>query len=137
MDCFFSPFSFFTHQSANICLLRLDDAAVALQKEKNMYKEIENFPMCFKVNCHYVLLHPPASQMAQSFVHCVLFCCFTSLALIPQKTTAQVLIHLHRGDYVAADKCVRESYRCVLSVRLSLTSFRAPCLILCRSTHPL
>ncbi|CAJ1072555.1 Gamma-soluble NSF attachment protein [Xyrichtys novacula] len=55
-------------------LKRLDEAAVALQKEKNMYKEIENFPMCFK------------------------------------KTTAQVLIHLHRGDYVAADKCVRESY---------------------------
>uniref|UniRef100_A0A8C5GWC9 Gamma-soluble NSF attachment protein n=1 Tax=Gouania willdenowi TaxID=441366 RepID=A0A8C5GWC9_GOUWI len=55
-------------------LRRLDDAAVALQKEKNMYKEIENFPMCFK------------------------------------KTTAQVLVHLHRGDFVAADKCVRESY---------------------------
>uniref|UniRef100_A0A8C6NV20 Gamma-soluble NSF attachment protein n=1 Tax=Nothobranchius furzeri TaxID=105023 RepID=A0A8C6NV20_NOTFU len=55
-------------------LKRLDEAAVALQKEKNMYKEIENFPMCFK------------------------------------KTTAQVLVHLHRGDYVAADKCVRESY---------------------------
>ncbi|TNM98492.1 hypothetical protein fugu_014738 [Takifugu bimaculatus] len=53
---------------------RLDEAAVALQKEKNMYKEIENFPMCFK------------------------------------KTTAQVLVHLHRADYVAADKCVRESY---------------------------
>uniref|UniRef100_A0A669C0R5 Gamma-soluble NSF attachment protein n=1 Tax=Oreochromis niloticus TaxID=8128 RepID=A0A669C0R5_ORENI len=30
-------------------LKRLDEAAVALQKEKNMYKEIENFPMCFKV----------------------------------------------------------------------------------------
>lgn len=29
---------------------RLDEATVALQKEKNMYKEIENFPMCFKVN---------------------------------------------------------------------------------------
>lgn len=29
---------------------RLDEAAVALQKEKNMYKEIENFPMCFKVS---------------------------------------------------------------------------------------
>ncbi|KAK7944676.1 hypothetical protein WMY93_000404 [Mugilogobius chulae] len=55
-------------------LKRLDEAAAAVQKEKNMYKEIENFPMCFK------------------------------------KTTAQVLIHLHRGDYVAADKCVRESY---------------------------
>uniref|UniRef100_A0A8C5FDU5 Gamma-soluble NSF attachment protein n=1 Tax=Gadus morhua TaxID=8049 RepID=A0A8C5FDU5_GADMO len=53
---------------------RLDDAAVAIQKEKNMYKEIENYPMCFK------------------------------------KTTAQVLVHLHRADYVAADKCVRESY---------------------------
>ena len=31
-----------------------------------------------------------------------------------QKTTVQVLIHLHRADYVAADKCVRESYRYVL-----------------------
>lgn len=55
-------------------LRRLDEAAVALQKEKNMYRDIENFPMCFK------------------------------------KTTAQVLVHLHRGDFVAADKCVRDSY---------------------------
>ncbi|CAL9689612.1 unnamed protein product [Knipowitschia caucasica] len=29
-------------------LKRLDEAAVAVQKEKNMYKEIENYPMCFK-----------------------------------------------------------------------------------------
>lgn len=28
---------------------RLDEAAVSLQKEKNMYKEIENYPTCFKV----------------------------------------------------------------------------------------
>lgn len=55
-------------------LRRLDEAAVAIQKEKQMYKDIENYPMCFK------------------------------------KTTAQVLVHLHRGDFVAADKCVRESY---------------------------
>ncbi|PWA29982.1 hypothetical protein CCH79_00009667, partial [Gambusia affinis] len=67
-------------------LKRLDEAAVALQKEKNMYKEIENFPMCFK------------------------------------KTTAQVLVHLHRGDYVAADKCVRESYRYGNAPPPSLTS---------------
>ncbi|KAL2085457.1 hypothetical protein ACEWY4_018777 [Coilia grayii] len=53
---------------------KFDEAAVSLQKEKNMYKEIENYPTCFK------------------------------------KTIAQVLVHLHRGDYVAADKCVRESY---------------------------
>ncbi|XP_078254223.1 N-ethylmaleimide-sensitive factor attachment protein, gamma b isoform X2 [Rhinoraja longicauda] len=53
---------------------RLDEAAVSLQKEKNIYKEIENYPTCFK------------------------------------KTIAQVLVHLHRNDYVAADKCVRESY---------------------------
>lgn len=33
-----------------VLLTRLDEAAVALQKEKNMYKEIENFPMCFKVS---------------------------------------------------------------------------------------
>lgn len=39
-----------------LCLTRLDDAAVALQKEKNMYKEIENFPMCFKVG-HLGVLH--------------------------------------------------------------------------------
>ncbi|XP_042607892.1 gamma-soluble NSF attachment protein-like [Cyprinus carpio] len=51
------------------------EAAVSLQKEKNMYKEIENYPTCFKV-----------------------------------KPIAQVLVHLHRGDYVAAEKCVRESY---------------------------
>ncbi|XP_062411301.1 N-ethylmaleimide-sensitive factor attachment protein, gamma b [Sardina pilchardus] len=55
-------------------LRKLDDAAVSLQKEKNMYRDIENYPTCFK------------------------------------KTTAQVLIHLHRADFVAADKCVRESY---------------------------
>ncbi|XP_064820877.1 gamma-soluble NSF attachment protein-like [Oncorhynchus masou masou] len=53
---------------------KLDEAAVSLQKEKNMYKEIENYPTCFK------------------------------------KTSAQVLVHLHRNDFVAADKCVRESY---------------------------
>ncbi|KAG8454828.1 hypothetical protein GDO86_001156 [Hymenochirus boettgeri] len=27
-----------------------------------------------------------------------------------QKTIAQVLVHLHRNDFVAAEKCVRESY---------------------------
>ncbi|KAM9552685.1 gamma-soluble NSF attachment protein-like isoform 2-T2 [Salvelinus alpinus] len=53
---------------------KLDEAAVSIQKEKNMYKEIENYPTCFK------------------------------------KTSAQVLVHLHRNDFVAADKCVRESY---------------------------
>uniref|UniRef100_A0A674D6U0 Gamma-soluble NSF attachment protein n=1 Tax=Salmo trutta TaxID=8032 RepID=A0A674D6U0_SALTR len=53
---------------------KLDEAAVSIQKEKNMYKEIENYPTCFK------------------------------------KTIAQVLVHLHRNDFVAADKCVRESY---------------------------
>uniref|UniRef100_A0AAY5KPG5 Gamma-soluble NSF attachment protein n=1 Tax=Esox lucius TaxID=8010 RepID=A0AAY5KPG5_ESOLU len=55
-------------------LRRLDEAAAALQKEKNMYKDMENYPTCFK------------------------------------KTTAEVLVHLHRNDFVAADKCVRESY---------------------------
>ncbi|XP_012690718.1 gamma-soluble NSF attachment protein-like [Clupea harengus] len=55
-------------------LHRLDEAAVSLQKEKNMYREFENYPTCFK------------------------------------KTIAQVLVHLHRADFVAADKCVRESY---------------------------
>ncbi|XP_048856746.1 N-ethylmaleimide-sensitive factor attachment protein, gamma b [Brienomyrus brachyistius] len=55
-------------------LRRLDEAAASIQKEKNMYKEIENYPTCFK------------------------------------KTIAQVLVHLHRSDFVAADKCVRESY---------------------------
>lgn len=53
---------------------RFDEAAVSLQKEKNMYKEMENYPTCFK------------------------------------KTIAQVLVQLHRNDFVAADKCVRESY---------------------------
>uniref|UniRef100_A0A6Q2ZD80 Gamma-soluble NSF attachment protein n=1 Tax=Esox lucius TaxID=8010 RepID=A0A6Q2ZD80_ESOLU len=53
---------------------KLDEAAASIQKEKNMYKEIENYPTCFK------------------------------------KTIAQVLVHLHRNDFVAADKCVRESY---------------------------
>ncbi|KAJ8407003.1 hypothetical protein AAFF_G00292790 [Aldrovandia affinis] len=55
-------------------LRRLDEAAVSVQKEKSIYKGIENYPTCFK------------------------------------KTIAQVLIHLHRNDFVAADKCVRESY---------------------------
>ncbi|XP_062847262.1 N-ethylmaleimide-sensitive factor attachment protein, gamma a [Trichomycterus rosablanca] len=53
---------------------KFDEAAVSIQKEKNMYRDIENYPTCFK------------------------------------KTIAQVLVQLHRGDYVAADKCVRESY---------------------------
>ncbi|XP_043923292.1 gamma-soluble NSF attachment protein isoform X1 [Protopterus annectens] len=53
---------------------RLDEAATSLQKEKNMYKDIENYPTCYK------------------------------------KTIAQVLVHLHRNDVVAAEKCVRESY---------------------------
>ncbi|XP_005996255.1 N-ethylmaleimide-sensitive factor attachment protein, gamma b isoform X2 [Latimeria chalumnae] len=53
---------------------RLDEAAASLLKEKNMYKEIENYPTCCK------------------------------------KTIAQVLVQLHRNDYVAAEKCVRESY---------------------------
>ncbi|XP_061451272.1 gamma-soluble NSF attachment protein isoform X2 [Rhineura floridana] len=52
---------------------RLDEAAVSLQKEKSLYKYIENYPTCYK------------------------------------KTIAQVLVHLHRNDYVAAEKCVRES----------------------------
>uniref|UniRef100_A0A8C8R510 Gamma-soluble NSF attachment protein n=1 Tax=Pelusios castaneus TaxID=367368 RepID=A0A8C8R510_9SAUR len=53
---------------------RLDEAALSIQKEKNIYKEVENYPTCYK------------------------------------KTIAQVLVHLHRNDYVAAEKCVRESY---------------------------
>ncbi|XP_034981711.1 gamma-soluble NSF attachment protein [Zootoca vivipara] len=52
---------------------RLDEAAVSIQKEKSLYKDIENYPTCYK------------------------------------KTIAQVLVHLHRNDYVAAEKCVRES----------------------------
>lgn len=36
--------------SVLVFVTRLDEAAVAVQKEKNMYKEIENFPMCFKVS---------------------------------------------------------------------------------------
>ncbi|XP_032629892.1 gamma-soluble NSF attachment protein isoform X2 [Chelonoidis abingdonii] len=53
---------------------RLDEAALSIQKEKSIYKEIENYPTCYK------------------------------------KTIAQVLVHLHRHDYVAAERCVRESY---------------------------
>uniref|UniRef100_A0A8C6Y0S3 Gamma-soluble NSF attachment protein n=1 Tax=Naja naja TaxID=35670 RepID=A0A8C6Y0S3_NAJNA len=53
---------------------RLDEAAQSIQKEKSIYKDIENYPTCYK------------------------------------KTIAQVLVHLHRNDYVAAEKCVRESY---------------------------
>ncbi|KAF4087829.1 hypothetical protein AMELA_G00075750 [Ameiurus melas] len=53
---------------------KFDEAALSIQKEKNMYRDIENYPTCFK------------------------------------KTIAQALVHLHRGDFVAADKCVRESY---------------------------
>uniref|UniRef100_A0A667WZW4 Gamma-soluble NSF attachment protein n=1 Tax=Myripristis murdjan TaxID=586833 RepID=A0A667WZW4_9TELE len=53
---------------------RFEEAAESIQKEKNMYREIENFPTCFK------------------------------------KTIAQVLVHLHRNDFVAADKSIRQSY---------------------------
>ncbi|KAK2506110.1 hypothetical protein MC885_002990 [Smutsia gigantea] len=54
--------------------VEFDEAALSIQKEKNIYKEIENYPTCYK------------------------------------KTIAQVLVHLHRNDYVAAERCVRESY---------------------------
>uniref|UniRef100_A0A674D6Y9 Gamma-soluble NSF attachment protein n=1 Tax=Salmo trutta TaxID=8032 RepID=A0A674D6Y9_SALTR len=77
LTCFTDCSTFPTHSlPANCCFwpVRLDEAAVSIQKEKNMYKEIENYPTCFK------------------------------------KTIAQVLVHLHRNDFVAADKCVRESY---------------------------
>ncbi|MGH0135181.1 UNVERIFIED_CONTAM: hypothetical protein FKN15_012191 [Acipenser sinensis] len=63
---------------------RFDEAAASIQKEKDMYKEIENYPTCFK------------------------------------KTIAQVLVHLHRNDFVAADRCVRESYRQVASSSTTL-----------------
>ncbi|XP_078138473.1 gamma-soluble NSF attachment protein-like [Centroberyx gerrardi] len=53
---------------------RFEEAAASIQKEKNIYREIENYPTCFK------------------------------------KTIAQVLVHLHRNDFVAADKSIRESY---------------------------
>lgn len=53
---------------------KFDEAAASLQKEKSMYKEMENYPTCYK------------------------------------KCIAQVLVQLHRADYVAAQKCVRESY---------------------------
>ncbi|XP_029446843.1 gamma-soluble NSF attachment protein isoform X2 [Rhinatrema bivittatum] len=53
---------------------RLDEASASLQKEKNIYRDIENYPTCYK------------------------------------KTIAQVLVHLHRNDFVAAEKCVRETY---------------------------
>lgn len=34
------------------------------------------------------------------------------ISLLFQKTIlSQVLVHLHRNDYVAAERCVRESYR--------------------------
>ncbi|XP_070369646.1 gamma-soluble NSF attachment protein isoform X4 [Equus asinus] len=62
------------HSCAFWRILRFDEAALSIQKEKNIYKEIENYPTCYK------------------------------------KTIAQVLVHLHRNDYVAAERCVRESY---------------------------
>ncbi len=77
---------------------RFDEAAVSLQKEKNMYKEIENYPTCFKVR-HYDWSVKPCGHR-----------CMTVSCACAQKTIAQVLVHLHRGDYVAADRCVRESY---------------------------
>lgn len=67
-------------------LTRLDEAAVALQKEKNMYKEIENFPMCFKVAQLFVFisftyfLHS-LSAVQQSGFHCRQ-CCGVSLNLV-------------------------------------------------------
>ena len=35
---------------------RLDEAATALQKEKNMYKDIENYPTCFKVRSYVICI---------------------------------------------------------------------------------
>lgn len=30
-------------------VFRFDEAALSIQKEKNIYKEIENYPTCYKV----------------------------------------------------------------------------------------
>lgn len=30
-------------------VVRFDEAALSIQKEKNIYKEIENYPTCYKV----------------------------------------------------------------------------------------
>ncbi|MGH0139212.1 UNVERIFIED_CONTAM: hypothetical protein FKN15_068607 [Acipenser sinensis] len=35
---------------------------------------------------------------------------YQQAASVFEKTIAQVLVHLHRNDFVAADRCVRESY---------------------------
>lgn len=37
-------------------VFRFDEAALSIQKEKNIYKEIENYPTCYKVFFEYVWL---------------------------------------------------------------------------------
>ncbi|KAL4616872.1 gamma-soluble NSF attachment protein-like [Arapaima gigas] len=53
-------------------------------------------------------------QRRYSFLTCLLTANrssgFFPLITSQLKTIAQVLVHLHRSDFVAADKCVRESY---------------------------
>lgn len=84
---------------------RYDEAAKSIQKEKNMYKEIENYPTCYKVCLNSALSFWQVSSVMSS-VKTSMYMYF----IHTQKTIAQVLVHLHRADYVAADKCVRESY---------------------------
>uniref|UniRef100_A0A8C3D7V4 Gamma-soluble NSF attachment protein n=1 Tax=Corvus moneduloides TaxID=1196302 RepID=A0A8C3D7V4_CORMO len=83
---------------------RLDEAALSLQKEKSIYKEIENYPTCYKEITYFI----PAEEMALLFLWIVPTHLCQYLRMI--KTIAQVLVHLHRNDYVAAERCVRESY---------------------------
>ena len=35
--------------SISCFVFRFDEAALSIQKEKNIYKEIENYPTCYKV----------------------------------------------------------------------------------------
>lgn len=35
--------------SISCFVFRFDEAAISIQKEKNIYKEIENYPTCYKV----------------------------------------------------------------------------------------
>ncbi|XP_011245109.1 gamma-soluble NSF attachment protein isoform X2 [Mus musculus] len=103
---------------------RFDEAALSIQKEKNIYKEIENYPTCYKVE-----FWSPAERTGTGTKRTGTdpreeehlgkgnpLCVWPTQILAvgtwdrPKKTIAQVLVHLHRNDYVAAERCVRESY---------------------------
>uniref|UniRef100_A0A3Q2NWB9 Gamma-soluble NSF attachment protein n=1 Tax=Fundulus heteroclitus TaxID=8078 RepID=A0A3Q2NWB9_FUNHE len=77
-----------------------DTAAMALDRAGNRHIGTPYFPPVTRESVHYSIELRGFSHVQGGL----------KTFKMSNKTTAQVLVHLHRADYVAADKCVRESY---------------------------